>query len=105
MSTPESKTKKAVKHMLDEEGVYHFFPPANGYGRSGLPDIICCYRGWFIAIECKAGKGRVTALQERELERIREAGGFALVVYDNEDDLNMLAQTLTDIRNCDERKK
>jgi Holliday junction resolvase len=49
-------------------------------GRSGVPDIICCVDGNFLAIECKAGKGKTTALQDVEIESIRRAGGTALVV-------------------------
>jgi hypothetical protein len=46
----------------------------------------------FIAIEAKAGKGTTTALQDRELKRIGEAGGIALVV--NEEGLDTLARDL-----------
>jgi len=48
--------------------------------------------GVFIAIEAKAGKGTTTALQERELRRITDAGGIALVVY--EEGLPTLARDL-----------
>jgi hypothetical protein len=39
--------------------------------------------GEFIAIECKTIKGKLTALQEREILLIRRAGGQSFVV--NED--------------------
>lgn len=86
--TPEAKVKKKVKELLDQMGVYHFSPMQNGMGRAGIPDIIGCLDGQFIAIECKAGKGTTTALQERELTRIQNAGGLALVV--NEENMNQL---------------
>ena len=82
-STPERKVKEAVVAVLKSNGVYYFFPPANGLGRAGIPDIIACCNGMFLAIECKAGKGTTTALQERELARIREAGGVGIVVREN----------------------
>lgn len=78
--TPEAAVKAAVRKILDRLGIYHFMPPGMGLGRSGIPDIIGCYKGRFIAIECKAGKGKVTALQERELIAICNAGGFTFVV-------------------------
>ena len=53
---------------------------------SGVPDILVCYQGRFIAIECKAGKGRVTALQQSNLESIEKAGGVALVVTEAQAD-------------------
>ena len=91
--TPEAKTKAKAKKLLDELRIYYFFPPANGYGRAGIPDIIGCFMGFFIAIECKAGRGRLTALQERELERIQAAGGFTFVA--REDNIDELKEKLT----------
>jgi Holliday junction resolvase len=78
--TPEAKVKKKVKAILDELGAYHFFPLMGGFGRAGVPDIIGCYQGCFFAIECKAGSNKTTELQERELEKIRRAGGVAIVI-------------------------
>jgi len=79
-TTPEGKVKAAVKKILDANDVYHFSPAANGYGRVGIPDIICCINGYFFAIECKAGAGVTTALQQREITAIHAAGGVAIVV-------------------------
>jgi Holliday junction resolvase len=95
--TPEGKTKAAVKKILDQYGVYHFSPAANGYGRVGVPDIICCVNGYFLAIECKAGKGKTTALQDRELTAIRGAGGEARVI--NEDGVAILHILIEIIKN------
>lgn len=86
--TPEGKVKARIKAILSELGAYYFMPPANGFGRAGVPDIVGCLNGRFFAIEAKAGKGKTTALQERELKKIKEAGGLALVV--NEENLNEL---------------
>jgi len=78
--TPEGKVKAKVVKILRDEGVYYFFPATHGYGRSGVPDIICCVAGKFLAIECKAGGNKPTALQVHEIEQIRSAGGVAVVV-------------------------
>jgi Holliday junction resolvase len=83
MATPEVLVKKKVRKLLDEAGVYYFMPPANGFGRAGIPDIVGCLNGCFFAIECKAGKGTTTALQDREISRINDAGGTAIVVNEN----------------------
>jgi Holliday junction resolvase len=89
--TPEWKVKRAVRLMLDKLGVYHFMPPANGFGRAGIPDIIACIDGHFIAIECKAGKGQTTALQDRELNAILNAGGTTYIARENNlDELQQL---------------
>lgn len=83
--TPEGKTKRKLTLFLRrlQPVPYLFFPATGGYGRSGIPDVVGCWAGRFFAIECKAeGKlNNTTALQARELELIREAGGIAFV-YD-----------------------
>jgi len=92
MMTPEGKVKKRVKAILDELKVYHFSPMQNGMGRAGIPDIVACHGGKFIGIECKAGNNKPTALQERELNRILNAGGEAYVI--NEENIEQLREEL-----------
>ena len=94
--TPEKKVKAKVVEVLKAHGVYYFFPATYGMGRSGVPDIICCYKGRFLAIECKAGAGKTTALQDRELAAIKAAGGVQMVV--NEKNLSELAVLLNVLR-------
>lgn len=93
--TPESKVKLAVVKLLKQYGVYFFFPATHGYGRSGVPDIICCINGKFLAIECKAGKNEPTALQQREINQIQAAGGMAMVVREDLTLLEFLLKELT----------
>lgn len=90
--TPEAKVKKKVVDALKKYGAYYFFPATGGYGRSGVPDVVCCYRGVFVAIECKAGTNKPTPLQEAEMRKIREAQGFVLVV--NETNIEDVATVL-----------
>lgn len=94
--TPEGKVKAAIKKELVLRGIYFFMPRGTAFGRAGVPDIIICHAGKFIGMEVKAGRGKPTALQLREHERIRAAGGIAVVV--NESDwfptLNELMQDL-----------
>ena len=78
--TPEAKVKKKVKQILDKHGAYYFMPIGGPYAVQGVPDIICCIKGRFVGIECKANGNKPTALQEREITKIREAWGVALVI-------------------------
>lgn len=93
--TPEKKVKDKVVKILKQYGVYYFFPATHGFGRSGVPDVIGCVLGKFIAIECKAGNNKPTALQEREIEAINKAGGVTFVI--NEDNLTMLGDYLKEL--------
>lgn len=90
--TPEAKVKARVVKLLKEHNIYYFFPATHGFGRSGVPDIICCFNSLFLAIECKAGNNKPTALQEKEMRKIRDALGVTFVI--NEDNINELATWL-----------
>jgi Holliday junction resolvase len=96
MATPESKVKKKVKKILDDLGAYHFSPMMDGYGRSGVPDIIACYKGRFIAIECKSGDNKPTLLQLRNIEDIKRNQGLAIVI--NEDNIESLLALVKEIQ-------
>lgn len=87
-STPEALVKKRIRKILEDSHTYFAMPIGTGYGNSGVPDFLVCYQGDFIAIEAKAGKGKTTALQDAHLAKIRDAGGIALVI--NEDNINEL---------------
>ena len=95
-ATPESKVKAKVVAVLKKYSAYYFFPATGGFGRGGVPDIIVCHRGYFIGIECKAGKGKTTALQDAELNKIRAAGGATLVI--REDNVQAVEGMLTAIQ-------
>ena len=78
--TPEKKVKQKVSKILKGAEVYYFYPVTSGYGSSGVPDIVACCNGKFLAVECKAGKNTTTALQNKNISDIRRNGGYALVV-------------------------
>lgn len=94
--TPEKRVKVKVESILKQEDAYYFFPATHGYGRSGVPDIVACVDGHFLAIECKAGTNKPTALQTRELESIRRRGGVAVVV--NEENWDMLPALIRSLK-------
>jgi hypothetical protein len=83
--TPEGIVKNRLVMFLRalKPAPYFFFPQTGGYGRSGVPDVVGCWKGQFFAIECKAeGKAKqTTALQKLEIEKIKQGGGIAFV-YD-----------------------
>lgn len=91
-ATPEKKVKQKVVEILKKHGAYYFYPVTGGFGRSGIPDIIVCFEGSFIAIECKAGSNKPTALQETEMEKIRGALGKTFVI--NETNIHLIEEHL-----------
>ena len=73
----ESTIQRKILRKLKERGVYAVkVMTAN---RNGVPDILACHRGWFYGIEVKAPGGKLSAVQEANLDWIVEAGGIALV--------------------------
>jgi len=92
-ATPEGRVKAKVVKQLKALGAYYFYPVTSGYGGSGVPDIVGCYRGCFFAIECKAGKNKPTPLQAKNINDIATAGGLVWVV--NEENVSDVSETLT----------
>lgn len=86
-ATPETKVKAKIKDLLAKYNVYYAMPVGSMYGNSGVPDFLCCVRGHFLAIEAKAGKGKTTALQDKNLHLIEKAGGTTLVIREDTIDL------------------
>lgn len=77
----ESQFQTKVIQFLKEHGVYVIKYWGGGrYTKAGVPDIVACINGYFIAIELKTETGRVSKLQEYNLEDIRRAGGAAMVL-------------------------
>jgi hypothetical protein len=81
-ATHENLVKKRVRNLLSQYKVYWRQPTTGGYGHSGQLDFYCCHKGIYIGIETKSvhSKHGVTALQQREIDEIRAAGGIALVI-------------------------
>ena len=82
MRTPESFEKQDIRNYLRQRNIWHFMPQGTGFGTNGIPDIIGCYKGRFIAIELKAGKGVASSAQLEFIRRVNEAGGIGFVAYD-----------------------
>jgi len=77
----ESQFQSRVLKFLADEDIYFIKYWGGGhFTRAGVPDIIACVNGIFIAIELKTETGRVAKLQEYNLDKIRESGGIALVL-------------------------
>jgi hypothetical protein len=95
-TTPEGKVKAAVKKILDARGVYYYMPVSNGMGAMGFFDIVCCYRGRFIGIECKStANKKPTPLQTRNAMKALAAGALIFLVHI--DNLTELEHTIDQI--------
>lgn len=83
MKAPEGKVKEALHKYLKEIGAYEFWPVQTGYGARTV-DVLVCWRGLFIGIECKAPGKSATKFQNMTISAIEDAGGLAFVIDDVE---------------------
>ena len=70
----------------------------NAAQRSGVPDIIVCLKGRFIAIELKRedGSGKASKQQLIECKKITKSGGIAIVSDDFKEVKNLLNSIYND---------
>ena len=93
----EKQFENRVKRWLQSQGIYAAGTPKNrmeaaengwffkvwggGYQKAGIPDLLMCVNGFFIAVELKASQGTASELQKLNIERINAVGGRAFILY------------------------
>lgn len=78
----EEKTfENKIKKYLKSKNIWHVKFFANGFTKRGVPDILACVNGYFVAIEVKSATGKPSPLQVRNVDLIRESGGIAIILY------------------------
>lgn len=77
----EKTFENKVKKFLESQGAWYVKYFANSFTKSGIPDILACVNGYFVGVEVKAQGGKPSELQLYNVKKIREAGGFAVVLY------------------------
>ena len=78
----ESDFIRKIKAYLETvPGCFSWKEHGGMYGTAGIPDVICCYKGRFVAFEAKMPGNKPTALQLQTIRKIQAAGGEAEVVY------------------------
>lgn len=75
----EKNYENRIKKFLEEQGAWGVKFFANAFTKSGIPDLLYCVNGRFVAIEVKAENGRLSELQKYNIKKIQEAGGIAIV--------------------------
>lgn len=97
----ESAIVNDIKKYLKSLDECFFWKEHGGmYGVAGIPDIICCYKGLFLAFEVKKPNGKVTKLQEKTIKEIRAAGGQAYVVR-SVSEVKRIIQHIEEVKECE----
>lgn len=81
---------------MKDNGIWYVKYFANRNTKAGIPDILACVNGVFVAIEVKASNGRVSELQKHQIMEIRKSGGYAIVTYP--DDFDLLKMRLLELK-------
>lgn len=78
----ESELQIDMINYLISKSIYHINVNPGRFMKAGIPDLICCIKGTFVAIEVKRpdGKGITSELQKYNIKEIIESGGVAVVM-------------------------
>ena len=83
----EKQFENKIKKFLKEQNCYYIKYWGGGqFTKSGVPDLLICCNGYFVAVEVKAENGKPSELQLYNIDEIKKAGGFAMILYPNQFD-------------------
>lgn len=74
----ENQVKKYLKNVPN---CWFFKVWGGGFQKSGIPDLIACINGKFVAIELKSENGKPSELQKMNVSKINHCGGYAIILY------------------------
>jgi len=90
MPLSETRIKEKVLAFLKAEYPKAWVYKAADRWTSGIPDLLMCVDGRFVAIELKAGKNQPTKIQKYVIESICASGGRATVCRSVEEVKNFM---------------
>ena len=79
MSKLEKTFQTKLKRYLETKSYVVKFN-ASGISKVGVPDVLCCYKGLFVGIECKKEDGEISNIQQWNINDIRKNGGFGVCI-------------------------
>lgn len=86
---PEKKVVNAVLKELRARGAKALKTCPPGV-EAGTPDILACWRGRMLTIECKAQEEEPSPLQKKRLQEWSDAGAITMLVWDLQQVRNLL---------------
>lgn len=76
----EKALQSKIIRWLKDSGAFVVKQHGGVYTEVGIPDLVCCYKGRFIAFELKVKNNTTTKIQDFKIKKIKEAGGTATVI-------------------------
>ena len=87
---PEYRIVQRMKKLIRSRGGWVVKVHGSPYQDKGTPDLLACYKGFFVAIEVKTPRGVPRPEQEQARKEIIAAGGRALITHQVEEVTNVL---------------
>ena len=81
----EGSLQERIQKLITKRGGYCFKNHGDMTTEPGRPDIICCYKGLFVAIEAKVDNNKPSSAQGIHCRKIWQAGGIAVIVWSIEE--------------------
>lgn len=81
--TPEKKVKIWLKREILKQypEAFIYMAPGGVFGVKGIPDMLCCIKGLFVAIEVKADEScSLTKMQIYQIRMLDESGAIVAAV-------------------------
>ena len=86
----EAQFSREVTQYLESKGAIVNNQTGSMFSKVGVSDLLVCYKGYFIALELKVGNYQPDPLQLSYLQKVRDAGGFGLILRDTIQELMVL---------------
>ncbi len=77
----EKQFENKIKKFLKSYNIWFTKIWGGGYQKAGIPDILACVNGYFVAIEIKGNSGKPTELQKYNIKKINESNGVGIILY------------------------
>lgn len=82
----EKQVENKIKKWLEQTNHWYFKVHGGAFQKTGVPDIIACINGKFVAIEVKRSDGGIVSkLQKAQIQKIKDSGGLVGVAHNIEE--------------------
>ena len=89
----EKQVEKKIKKWLEQNNHWYFKVHGGAFQKTGVPDIIACVKGKFVAIEVKRSNGGIVSeLQKAQIKKIKACGGVVGVAHSVDGFLQILKE-------------
>ena len=81
MAAEKNFENKVKKFLKEQDAWFIKYWGGGAFTKAGIPDLLCCVNGYFVAVELKAPNGKVSEIQKHTIKEINESYGIAIVLY------------------------